>query len=223
MNEALFLAHAIFISAAVLGACKLGKQALISLFCLQAFIANLLLFKQIDFLGLVITCTDAYAIGCFFSLGLIQYYYGEETANDAISLCFCLLIFLTITSQIHLLYEPSRYDTYHPLYKQIFSSTPRILLSSLLIGFTSQKICVFLQRILSKKYPRIPQALLILTPIAIAQAYDTIFFSILALYGVMHSLVHLIIMSYLVKLAALASMSPFIALSKKFKKVPSYE
>ena len=66
MNEFIFLIHAIFISAAVLGACKLGKTSLTALFCLLAFVANLLLFKQIDFLGLIITCTDAYAIGCFF-------------------------------------------------------------------------------------------------------------------------------------------------------------
>jgi uncharacterized integral membrane protein (TIGR00697 family) len=223
MNESIFLVHTIFISAAVLGACKIGKQALTALFCLLAFVANLFLFKQIDLLGLVITCTDAYAIGCFFSLGLIQHYYGDKAANDAISLCFYLLIFLTITSQIHLLYCPSRHDTYQSLYEQLFATTPRILLSSLLVGFTSQKICIFLQQTLSKKYPRASQVFLIATPIALAQAYDTIFFSVLALYGLMHSLIHLIIMSYLVKLAALVCVSPFIALSKKLQKVPSYD
>jgi queuosine precursor transporter len=216
MNEIFFALHIIIVSILVLGALKLGKQALTLAFCFQALIANLLIFKQMSFFGFVITCTDAYIIGCYFSLGLIQHYYGEKAANKAVSLCLYLLISFLIVSMMHLLYQPSEYDTYHDLYKKLLKTTPRIILTSLLVGFTSQKFNIYLQNFLGKKFLTLPRSLKIAIPIVCSQLLDTVAFSLLALYGLVHSLSSIILMSYLIKLLTILCMTPFIALSKQF-------
>lgn len=216
MNEALFLLHIIIVSLIVLGALKLGKGALTLAFCFQAFIANLLIFKQMTFLGFVVTCTDAYIIGCYFSLGLLQHYYGEKAANKAVSLCFYLLLFFLIVSMIHLGYKPSEYDTYHDIYKKVLETTPRIVISSLLVGFVSQRLNIYLQSILKKKFLKLPQTLCLTIPIALAQLFDTVAFSFLALYGMVYSLGSIIVVSYFIKLVTIVCMTPFTLLSKRF-------
>ena len=216
MNESLFLLHIIILPMLILGALKLGKGALTLAFCFQAFIANLLIFKQMMFLGFVVTCTDAYIIGCYFSLGLLQHYYGEEAAKKAVSLCLYLLVFFLIVSTIHLLYQPSEYDTYHSLYKKLLETTPRIVISSLLVGFTSQKLNIYLQNLTEKKLPKLPSSLRLAIPIIFSQLFDTIAFSFFALYGIVHSLGSIIMVSYLVKVVTIVCMTPFILLSKKF-------
>jgi uncharacterized integral membrane protein (TIGR00697 family) len=216
MNELFFLLHLVIIWGITLGALRLGKEALILSFCFQAFLANLLVFKQMSFLGCVITCTDAYIIGCYFSLGLIQHYYGEKLAHKAVSLCFYLLLSFIAISIIHLLYRPSQYDNYHGIYKTLFAITPRAIIASLLIGFASQKCNVYLQNFLANRFPALLHVLHLSIPIVIAQFLDTVAFSFFALYGVVHSLTSVIFMSYVIKLLTIGCMTPFIVFSQRF-------
>lgn len=216
MNEFIFLLHIIIVSVLVLGALKLGKSALTLAFCFQAFIANLLLFKQMSFLGFVVTCTDAYIIGCYFSLGLLQHYHGEKAAKKAVAYCFYLFVFFLTVSMIHLAYRPSEYDTYHDLYQKLLETTPRIVISSLLVGFTSQKLNIYLQGLVAKRLPKLPHFLRLATPIIFSQLFDTVAFSVFALYGMVHSLWSIILMSYLIKLVTILCMTPFTLLSKQF-------
>ena len=216
MNELLFLLQTCFVAASVLVAYRWGREALTALFCLLAFLSNLFLFKQMEFLGLTITCSDTYAIGCFLSLGLLQHHYGEKMARRASFLCFYLIAFCVVSEKIHVLYFPSPHDHYHGIYKELFSASPRVLISSLFTAFTAQMLSLFLQRQIKRRWPQLPHTLALFLSIALAHGYDTVLFSFLALYGIMYSLSSLIIISYGVKLISLACMAPFIALSKKF-------
>lgn len=215
MNEWIFLFHLCLLAVLVLAGLRIGKEALIVLFCFQGLISNLFVLKQISFLGLTITCTDSFIIGGDFSLGLLQRHYGEKIAKRAVLLCFGLLLIFLALSSLHLTYAPSPSDSYHFFYYQLLSPAPRIMLSSLLVAFLAQRLNIFLQGALQRSSLKIPSVLILSLPVALSQLFDTIAFSFLALYGVVESISHIIFMSYTIKLAALGLMTPFMALSKK--------
>ena len=125
------------------------------------------------------------------------------------------MVFFTILSQLHILYVPSSFDTYHSTYSALFRTTPRLIFASLTVGFLSQKINIRLQRWTQQYFSQSKSTLILFLPIALSQLFDTIAFSFLGLYGQVHSLVDIIFMSYLIKLCALFLMSPFGRLSQK--------
>jgi len=214
MNEVIFLLHVLCIAALVLISLRVGKEALMMLFCFQGIVANLFVFKQMVFFGLTITCTDAYLIGAYLSLGLLQHYYGTKEANRAIVLSFCMLLSLLAATLLHASYIPSPTDTYHDLYSKLFKGTPRVCLTSMVIAISAQKLSIYLQSWLSRS--RFPKLFVLSLPMVLAQLYDTVAFSYLALAGVVYSLWHVIIVSYLVKLLTISCMTPFTLLAKKF-------
>lgn len=215
MNEILFLLHVAIVGSAALLALRFGKEGLIALFCIQALLANVLVLKQMACFGLIVTCTDTFIIGCDFSLGLLQRHHGASAAKKAVYICLGLLIFFIVLSQLHLLYTPSSFDTYHPIYATLFQATPRIICASLLVGFLSQKLNIYLQSLTQSFFKNSKATLILFFPIALSQLFDTIAFSFLGLYGQVHSIADIILMSYGIKLLTLTLMSPFGQLSQK--------
>lgn len=219
MNELIFILHILFVVALVLGALRIGKEALMMLFCFQGLISNLFVFKQMELFGLTITCTDPYVIGAYLSLGLLQSYYGKKEANKALLLSFSMLATLLIVIFLHIQYFPSPSDSYHTLYNGLLKEAPRVCITSMVVAITAQKLSIYLHSLFSSY--RIHKLLILFLPMAIAQLYDTVAFSYIALSGVVHSLWHVIIISYLVKLLTTSCMAPFTTLSKKFYKSPT--
>lgn len=218
MNEVYFALHILLIASAILFALRLGKEALICLFCILGLTANLFVLKQTNLFSLVVTCTDAYIIGCDFTLALLQRHFGRSEAEKAPRYLLYTLILFILLSQLHLFYEPNAHDIFNSSYKAILSFAPRIAISSLLVGFTAQKLNIFLQHKIEKHFPASPAFILLFAPILLSQLFDTAAFTILGLYGQVHSLVHIIFMSYLVKVLTIILMSPFSNFSKKFHK-----
>ena len=219
-NESLFLAHALVIVTIVMFALKLGKEALITTFCILALLANLLALKQIEFFSWSITCSDAYEIGSFLALAFINKYFGEKLAKKAIWVCFIILLLFSLSSILHLFYKPSQFDSMHKSYADILGHTPRIFASSIFAYFFSQKICLNLQKTFTK-FKKLPNALCISFSIGISQLLDNFMFTYLAFFGILHNLMHIIFMSYAIKLLCLFIMTPFIKFSSKFIKEPA--
>lgn len=215
MNELLFLLHVTLVGSAALIALRFGKEGLTALFCMQALLANIFVLKQMACFGLIVTCTDTFIIGCDFSLGLLQRQYGASAAKRAVYICLGLLVLFVALSQLHLLYTPSSFDTYHPVYAHLLQTAPRIICASLLVGFCSQKLNIYLQSLTQTLFKASKAGLILFLPIALSQLFDTIAFSFLGLYGQVHSLANIIMMSYGIKLLTISLMSPFGQLSQK--------
>lgn len=218
MNEILFFFHVLLVVVFILIALRVGKEALISFFALQVILANLLVFKQIHFFGLTVTCTETLTIGSILTLNLIQEYFGKKSASKAIAISFLTLFLFAVMSQLHLLYRPSEFDTAHLAYRQILSSGPRIIFASLAVTLLVQKFDVMLYGYLRKKID--PKRIIIRNfgSMTISQLIDTVLFSFVGLYGLIHNIWHVIVASYLIKMIVIFSMSPFTALTKRFMK-----
>lgn len=215
MNELYFFLHVIALISFVLFALRLGKEALIACFAIQMVLANLLVTKQMICFGLNITCADVYTIGSLFSLNLLQEYFGKKYANQAIRTVFSLLLFFIIMTQIHLSYIPSSYDSMHPVFAELLGVTPRIMLTSFCVAFLTQKLDIEIFGLLKKRFSQNTFLLRFGGSSLITQLIDTILFSTIALYGIVHSIGDIIVMSYLIKVILIFCIAPFTTLTKR--------
>lgn len=206
MNECLFFGHILLLIGFITLAHRLGKHALMALVTFQVVLANLFVTKEITLFSLHVTPTDAYAIGSLVGLGLLQEYYGKDEAKKLSHLNFFILLFFTAMALVQILYIPSSHDRLHPAFASILSTSPRIFLSSIFCFYLTQKLDIALFGLFRR---RCSLALTMAFTLIITQALDTILFSYLALYGLVHSLFHIIVVSYLIKMIAMAAMIPF--------------
>lgn len=214
MNETIFFLHAAIIFLCTLGALKLGKEALKTWVCLSALLANFFVLKQIVLFNLQVTSSDVFAVGSIFGLNLLQEYHGRESAAKAGKLCFYCLIAFALFSQIHLLYIPSPEDFTALAYAQILAPAPRLLAASLFVFFIVQKLDLHLFSKLKATFIKSSLFTRNLLSISCSQLVDTILFTFIGLYGLIASPFDVIIVSFLVKIIAIACLSPATLLAK---------
>jgi|JI10StandDraft_1071094.scaffolds.fasta_scaffold15967_3 uncharacterized integral membrane protein (TIGR00697 family) len=213
MNELTFFLHIIALMSFVLITLRMGKEALTAALVVQIILANLFVTKQMVLFGFNITCSEVYTIGGIFTMNLLQSYYGKKTAHRALLILFFLLFFVLVMGQFHLRYLPSQYDVMHRPFTMILGSTPRIIMTSFCCTLATQKLDIELFGLFKKK---LPFFLAFGCGSMISQFLDTVGFSFIALYGVVHSMRDIIFMSYIVKLVVILSVIPFTFLVKKF-------
>jgi queuosine precursor transporter len=213
MNELIFIFHVFAIVASCILALRLGKEALITLIVIQAILANLFITKEISLFHLCVTCTDAFAVGSGLALNLLQEYYGKVTTKKAIFISFCALIFYLVMSQFQLWYQPILPQS-DQAYSAILSLMPRLigasLISYLICQLIDYKVYAFLKTKLHRKFFIVRNY----GSLLISQAVDTVLFSFLGLYGVVHHIWHIIFVSYLIKIITIFIATPFIQLLK---------
>lgn len=214
MNEVLFLFQTFVIVGFALGAYKLGKEALVAWVTIQALLANLFVLKQITLLGLNVTASDAFAIGSLLGLNFLQEYFGRDTANKATWICFFFMTFFVVASQIHLFFQPSTYDTTQHAYTILLSPSPRLFIASLSVFFIVQQFDIRLFSMLKNSHPHAAFAWRAGLSLVASQLLDTCLFSLAGLYGIVASIVDIIIISFLVKLVVIACYSTIVKWAK---------
>ncbi|MDE3055235.1 MAG: queuosine precursor transporter [Verrucomicrobiota bacterium] len=212
MNEALFFLQIILCPLSLLIVLRWGKAPLVALTAVQALLANLFLMKQIDLFGLTLTSSDPFALGTLLGITLIQEYFGEKSAKETVKAIFGALLFFTLAAKIQLCTLPAAADRAHPAFEILFSSTPRIVLSSLVVFFIAQRVEIWIYGALSKSwYP-----LRLFLSLFVAQGLDTLLFSFAALYGLISPLLPIIVTSFGIKCLVLACGASFAALSRRW-------
>ncbi len=218
MNESIFLLHIFVLISSIFIALKLGRVALSILCTLFFLIANLFVTKQIELFSFTVTATDAYVVGGILSMNLLQEFFGKDEAKKQNIYSATLLTLFAILSQIHLLYAPSIHDQTQGAFQMLLGHSPRICISSLVVFFIAQRLDVELFSLFRKK---LPFTLSIACSVVISQFVDTFFFSYLALYGIVHSISHIILISYVMKLLVMSCMTPFMQFAKWMMRRPA--
>lgn len=214
MNEILFFTQTFLIVVFALGALKLGKGALTAWVAIQALIANLFVLKQITLFGFDVTASDVFAIGSLLGLNFLQEYFSKEEANRATWICFFFMLFFTLVSQLHLLYEPSAYDTTQPAFMAILSLSPRLLIASMSVFLVVQQIDIRFFAFLKNRIPSTSFAVRSGITLVISQFLDTFLFSFAGLYGIVASVIDIIILSYMIKLIVIFCFTSFVKVAK---------
>lgn len=218
MNEAIFFTHAFVVLLFSLGALRMGKGALISFIALQAVMANLFVLKQISLFGAEVTCGDLYAVGAMLALNFVREYHGPKEAQQAIWISFGSALLFTAMSRIHLFYLPSSGDWAHSSFVSLLSPMPRLMGASLISYLISQQVDLRLFGWIKGSFPRLPLIVRAGSSLILSQLLDTLLFSFMGLWGMVFSIGSILIVSYLIKLIAIAALVPVTVISRKVVK-----
>ncbi len=222
-NELIFLCHSALVASIALVLLKLGKEGLTAGICLFSILSNLLVTKQIGLLGFETITTDVFTIGAVFCLNLLQEHFGREATNRAIACNFVLLITYVVMCMLHLAYQPNQFDTMQPHFVALLSPMLHLVIASVASYLLSQLFDAYLYGKLKTMFQGKHLLLRNAIILSSSQLLDTVFFTFAALYGTVHDVWHVIIISYAIKLIVILCSSPFIALSKFLISTPYHE
>jgi len=214
-NECIFALHVSTISISTIIFGKLGKSALIAYISLLFVIANIFVIKQIELFNWSVTSADAFIVGISFGINLLQEFWGKESARKAIWISFACSLFYMIISQCVLAYIPASFDDTHTQFAHIMAYTIRITLASfisyLITQFTDMYAYGYIKKATTGKYFVARNYFAMCS----SQLLDTVLFSFLGLYGIVDNIMHIMIMSYAIKIIAIFITTPFLIIAKK--------
>lgn len=218
MNELLFFLQTIFVAGIILASLALGKEALVASISLLFVLANLFVTKQITLFGFHVTSADVYIIGAVLGFNLLHEYFGKAIAQKTIWISFFVSTIVLVLSQMHLRYLPNAYDITQGSFRMILGFLPRIVLASFVAHVGAQYLRLFLYA----KLKQICEAKYFLGRnffvTVIEQGVDTVIFGFVGLYGIVHAVTDVFIVSFTIKLLAIVCTTPWILLSRKIFK-----
>ena len=214
-NQILFVLHTTIISALVIFFGRMGSAALTSYISLLFVLTNIFVIKQMDLCGYNATCADAYIIGVSFGINLLQEVWGKKTAQKAIFISFLSSLVYLVMGYFHLWYIPGSYDTSHAHFIYLLSNTLRIIVASfisyLIVQYADTLLYAFMKKRFNGKHFILRNYLSMFS----SQLFDTILFSFLGLYGIVHNILDIMIVSYGIKVVAILLTTPFLYYAKK--------
>ncbi len=209
INHVLFLAVTAILCLLNFALARLGADYLKAFFVVQGIIANIFIVKEVVLFGMTVTSTDPFIIGMLLSLNLLQEKFGSEQAMRTIYLFFSMTLIVPIVTTMLLFMQPAPTDLMQQHLVAIFGLVPRIMISSLVVGFFTMQLDRYLYSLLGKYFGKRLWIKNLLAS-SISQLFDTILFSYLALFGVISDLYSMMLFSYAVKLLAIIFSFPFI-------------
>lgn len=144
-NELLLAGSLVFIFSMTLAAYKFfGKTGLYCLSCIATVLANIEVLILIDAFGMEQTLGNVLFAVTFLITDILSECEGKKAASRAVWLGVFTSLFFLLLSQSWLLYHPGQGDWAMDSIRGIFSSTPRMLFSSLTVYAISQMFDVWL-------------------------------------------------------------------------------
>ncbi len=218
INELLFLVHVTAVSCGALFFARLGKSALITYISMLFLTANIFVIKQIELFNFCVTSADAFIVGISFSCNLLQEFWDKKYARSAIWISFASCVAYMIIAKIIIAYQPATVDDTQIHFAHITANTIRITLASLIAYLITQTIDIYLYGVVKQltngKY-FVARNYFALT---VSQFVDTVLFSFLGLYGLVENIFDVLIVSFSLKLLAIAFMTPFLMVARKILK-----
>ena len=212
INEIVFLIHIMLICLIVTGAYRLGQHALISVIALLCVLGNLFVLKQTILFSLNATCADAFAVGATIGIALLHNRWGQELAHKSTIINFYAMAAYTTTTFTQLWYHPAPFDTMNDHFIPLLSPAPRIIIASMCAYFIAQQTTIYLQKYVKNttlnNYSLATNYLILFT----AHLLDTIVFSFIGLYGIVHNIADVMIISMVIKTITIFLATPFINL-----------
>lgn len=145
MNELLLIGSLIFIYASALLAYRFfGKAGLYCISAVATVLANIEVIILIRAFGMEQTLGNVLFAVTFLVTDILSECEGRKEANRAVGLGVMASVFFLVLSQSWSLYQPSAGDTMQGAVSTVFSNTPRMILSSLVVYAVSQYFDVWL-------------------------------------------------------------------------------
>lgn len=214
VNELIFFSSCLATASLTLISLLFGAQGLLAAICVQGLLENIFVVKQIELFGLHVTSADIFAVGLVLALNLMQEFYGSSQSKRAIWCYFLVSIWFLGARTAHVWYTPSIYDCTHSHFVQILENCPRIILASLTTSLLALHLDRYFYAYIRQFFTGQWAWVCNIASTAFSQFFDTLIFTYLALWDSVANPVHIIFVSYIVKLLALTIAGPFAALAR---------
>ncbi len=201
-----------------------GKNGLYMWTIIASILANIEVLIMVDAFGMGMTLGNVAFASTFLVTDILSERYSKEDANKAVKVGFFALIAFTIITQSWLHFVPSSSDFAFPAIQTIFSNTPRLALSSLVVYLIVQKIDIILYHkfwSFSSKGGDKKRMLWLRNngSTLISQLLNTVLFTLFAFYGVFENsaLISIMVSSYVIFIFISLLDTPFIYFASKMK------
>lgn len=144
-NEILLIASLVLLYGSVLLFYRLfGRTGLYCLTVFATIAANIEVLLLVDAFGMEMTLGNILFAMTFLITDILSENDGKQAANRAVAIGIATSLMFLVVSQSWLLYVPSVGDWARPGFELVFSNTPRMLLSSLIVYAVAQVFDVWL-------------------------------------------------------------------------------
>ena len=226
INELLLIGSLIFIFSCVLLSYRFfGKTGLYFLSAVVTVLANIEVLILVNAFGAEQTLGNVLFASTFLITDILSEYESKKAANKAVWIGIFASLFFLLLSQSWLLYVPNENDTMSEAIHNVFSSTPRMLISSLAVYAVSQVFDVWLYHkwwaFTEKKCGNKKKFLWLRNngSTLISQIINTLLFTLLAFYGTydMETLFSVFLSSYVIFIFTSLLDTPVIYLARRVK------
>lgn len=197
----------------------LGKEGLIGWMGLASVLANILILKGVDILGISATLGNILFASNFLATDMLTENYGYKEAKKGVKFAILSVIIYLIVGQVALLFIPNSTDTMQPLFEILFSFAPRITLGSISMFALSNFVDIKLYEYLRKKSNGKKMWLRNNICTIICNGGENFLFYLIAFAGVMSmsEIVMIALSATIIEILIAVCDTPFLYLSKKVK------
>ena len=232
INELLLAGSVVFIFSTVLLAYKFfGKTGLYCVSAVATILANIEVVILINAFNMEQTLGNVLFASTFLVTDILSECEGKKEANKAVWLGAFSSLFFLLLSQSWLLYTPSENDLVFGSVKAIFSTTPRMIIASLVVYAISQLFDVWLYHkwwaFTEKRFKSKRKFLWLRNngSTLISQIVNTLLFTLFAFWGTydFKTLVSIFLSSYIIYIFTSLLDTPCVYIARKIhdKKIAS--
>ena len=223
-NEILLILSIVIIYGIEIVFLKLFKKEGLYCFTVLATIAaNIEVLAVIEAFGIEMTLGNVLFASTFLATDILSELYGKDAARNAVRIGIASSIAFIIFSQYWLLYNPASSDFASPALHTIFSNTPRLMISSMLVYAIVQTFDVWAYHkwwdFTEKKFGDRKKFLWVRNngSTLVSQFLNNVLFNLFAFYGVYSNktVVSIIVGSFAIFIVTSLADTPFIYLARK--------
>ena len=226
MNELLLIGSLLFCFGAVLLSYRMfGKSGLFAMTAFCTIAANIEVLILIRAFGMEQTLGNVLFGASFLITDILSENEGKKDADRAANLGIFITVLFLLLSQGWLLFTPAQGDTAMPQIRALFSGTPRLMISSVLVYAVTQKFDVWLYHkwwsFTERKFGDSRRFLWLRNngSTMISQLLNTVLFSLAAFLGTyqISTLLSIIGSSYLIFFITSLLDTPIVYLARRMK------
>lgn len=197
----------------------LGKEGLIGWVGVSSILANLLLLKSVDILGIGATLGNVLFASNFLATDMLTENYGYKDAKKAVRFGIFSVLFFMVATQVALLFVPNASDFAQDSFKLLFSFVPRISIASVSMFALSNFVDIRLYEFLRVKSNGKKMWLRNNLCTIVSNGGENFLFYLIAFAGTMpiSTILMMALSATIIEIIIAICDTPFLYLSKKIK------
>lgn len=220
MNNILLIVSIIGVFSIMLVVKKLlGKEGLIGWIGVASILANILILKSVDILGISSTLGNVLFASNFLATDMLTENYGYKEAKKGVLFGIASVIIFLIVTQFALLFTPNEFDIAQSSFELIFGFVPRITLASVSLFAVSNFVDIKLYEYLRKKTNGKKMWLRNNVCTILSNGTENFLFYAIAFLGTMAGgdIIGIAISATIIEVIVALCDTPFLYISKKIK------